>query len=81
VGDLVRRRLGTVVVLGLLLVLFSANRVAVLLTDLWWFSERGYREVFTTVLGTRILLGLGFAAFLALLIALNLQIARRLRPF
>ena len=80
-GDLVRRRLGTLVVLGALLVLFSANRVAVLVTDLWWFTERGVREVFTTVLGTRVLLGVVFGLVLAVLIAGNLLIARKLRPF
>ncbi|MTV26454.1 UPF0182 family protein [Nitriliruptoraceae bacterium ZYF776] len=81
VGDLVRRRLGTIVVLGALLVLFSANRIAVVLTDLWWYSERGFRDVFTTVLGSRIVLGLVFGLILAGLIALNLMIARKLRPF
>ena len=81
VGDLVRRRLGTLVVLGVLLVLFSANRIAVLVTDLWWFDARGYREVFTTVLFTRLGLGLAFGLFLAALIAANLMLARRLRPF
>jgi uncharacterized membrane protein (UPF0182 family) len=81
VGDLVRRRLGTVVVLGLLLVLFSANRIAVLTTDLWWYDERGFRGVFTTQLLTRVGLGFAFGAFLAVLIAANLLIARRLRPF
>jgi len=81
VGELVRRRLGTVVVLGLLLVLFSANRIAVLVTDFWWFDERGFRDVFTTLLSTRVLLGLAFGAFLTLLIAANLLIARKVRPF
>ena len=80
-GDLVRRRLGTLVVLGILVVLFSANRIAVLVTDLWWFDARGYREVFTTILGTRLALGVGFGLFLAALIAVNLLLARRLRPF
>jgi uncharacterized protein len=81
VGDLVRRRLGTVVVLAALLVLFSANRIAVLVTDLWWFDELGFRQVFTTVLGVRVLLGVVFGVFLAVLIAANLLIARRMRPF
>ena len=80
-GAFVRRRLGTVVVLGLLLVLFSANRIAVLVTDFWWFDARGFRQVFTTVLGTRLLLGLVFGAVLAALIVVNLLVARRLRPF
>jgi uncharacterized protein len=80
-GGLLRRRLGTVVILATLLVLFSANRVAVLVTDLWWFSEIGYREVFTTVLSTRVALGAIFGLVLAILIAGNLLLARRLRPF
>ena len=80
-GDLIRRRLGTIVILGVLLVLFSANRIAVLATDYWWFSERGFRQVFTTVLWTRVMLALAFGAVLALLIAVNLFVARRLRPF
>jgi uncharacterized protein len=81
VGDLVRRRLGTVVILGALLVLFSANRIAVLVTDLWWYDALGFRQVFTTVLGVRVLLGVVFGIFLAALIAANLLIARRMRPF
>lgn len=80
-GEFVRRRLGTVVVLGLLLVLFSANRIAVLVTDFWWFDERGFREVFSTLLSTRVLLGVVFTVILTALIAVNLFIARRLRPF
>jgi uncharacterized protein len=80
-GDLLRRRLGTVVVLAVLLVLFSANRIAVFFTDLWWFSERGFREVFVSVLSARIVLGLIAGLLLAALVAGNLLIARRLRPF
>ncbi len=80
-GDLLRRRLGTVIVLAVLLVLFSANRIAVFTTDLWWFSERGFREVFLGVLGARISLGVVAGLLLAALVAVNLLIARRLRPF
>ncbi len=80
-GAFLRRRLGLVVVVGALLVLFSANRVAVLLTDYWWFVERGFRDVFTTILGTRILLGVVFGGVLAVLIWFNLMLARKLRPF
>lgn len=80
-GELVRRRLGTVVVLAALLVLFSANRLAVLVTDFWWFDARGYREVFTTVLSARIILGVVFGLALTALIAVNLLIARKFRPF
>jgi uncharacterized protein len=81
VGELIRRRLGTIIVLGVLLVLFSANRVAVLVTDWWWFSERGFSQVFTTRLSTQVLLAVGFGVLVAALVAVNLMIARRLRPF
>jgi uncharacterized protein len=81
VGDLVRRRIGTVVVLVVLLVLFSANRVAVLFTDYWWFQAREFPEIFTTVLSTRVLLGAVFGLALAALVAANLLVARKVRPF
>jgi uncharacterized protein len=81
VGDLVRRRLGTVVVLAVLFVLFSANRIAVLLTDYWWFQARDYPEIFTSILGTRLVLGVVFGLALGVLIAVNLAVARRVRPF
>ena len=80
-GDLVRRRLGSVLIAGLLLLVFGANRIAVFVTDLWWFNERGYRDVFLTVLASRIGIGLAFTLVLALFIGVNLSIARRNRPF
>jgi len=81
VGDLVRRRLGSVLIAAVLFVIFGANRIAVFVTDLWWFNERGYRDVFVTVLLSRIGLGAVFTLVLALFIGLNLSIARRTRPF
>jgi len=81
VGELVRRRLGTVLVPVALLLVFGANRIAVFITDLWWFEERGYRDVFLTVLMTRYGIGAAFTVVLALFIGLNLSIARRTRPF
>ncbi len=41
-GEFLRRRLGTVVVLGALLLLFSANRIAVVVT--LWFRRRSARR-------------------------------------
>ena len=79
--DLVRRRLGSVLIAALLLVVFGANRIAVFVTDLWWFEERGYRDVFLTVLLTRVGIAAAFTTVLALFIGLNLSIARRKRPF
>lgn len=80
-GDLVRRRLGTVLVAALLLLVFGANRIAVFVTDLWWFEERGYRDVFLTVLLTRYGIGTAFTTVLAIFIGVNLSVARRARPF
>ena len=80
-GELLRRRLGLVITAAIALIVFSANRVAVLLTDFWWFDARGYRSVFTTVLSTRLLLGFGFGLIVTALIALNLLLVRKNRPF
>lgn len=80
-GELLRRRLGLVIVAAIALVVFSANRVAVLLTDFWWFDARGYRDVFTTVLSTRLLLGFAFGGLVTILIAANLLLVRKFRPF
>jgi uncharacterized protein len=81
VGDLVRRRLGSVLVAVLLLLVFGANRIAVFITDLWWFEERGYRDVFLTILFSRLGLTAMFTVVLAVIIGANLSIARRVRPF
>ena len=80
-GDLVRRRLGSVLVGSLLLLVFGANRIAVFVSDLWWFEERGYRDVFLGVLLTRYGIGATFTVALAIFIAVNLSVARRTRPF
>jgi uncharacterized protein len=81
VGDLIRRKLGSVLITAVLLILFGANRVAVFVTDLWWFDERGYRSLFLTVLLSRVGIGVIFTLVLITLIAINLTIVRRVRPF
>lgn len=78
--DAIRQRLGLIVVGAVVLVLVFANRIANVLTDIWWYESLGYRDVFTTVIGTRILLGAVFGAILAVLIAVNLLVVRRIRP-
>ncbi len=80
-GDLLRKRLGTVLGAAVLLVVFGANRVAVFVTDLWWFEERGYRDLFLTVLFSRVGIGAVFTLILTALLALNLAYVRRVRPF
>ncbi|MGQ0842951.1 MAG: UPF0182 family membrane protein [Sporichthyaceae bacterium] len=51
-----------------------------LITDLWWFRSVAYSDVFTTRLGTRVVLFAIFAALMAGLVALNVIVAYRLRP-
>lgn len=78
--EFLRRRLGLVIAAVVVLLLLSSSRIAVLATDWWWFKEVGAERVFGTIIVTRILLTAVFGAVLALLVAVNLQIARRLRP-
>ncbi|MDP9023556.1 MAG: UPF0182 family protein [Actinomycetota bacterium] len=78
--DAIRRRLGVVLAVVVVLVLLSANRVAAFVTDLWWYQGLGYESVFLGLFSARVGLGALFGAVLALLVAVNLVIARRLRP-
>ena len=48
--------------------------------DVLWFREIGQEQVFWTTLGTKVLLGLAFGLVFAVLLFVNLAIARRLRP-
>ena len=81
VGNFIRRRLGTILVVVAVLLFLSANRIATFLTDLWWFDELGLRSVYTTVLWAEITLGVLFGLVLAVLVAGNLILAWRMRPF
>jgi uncharacterized membrane protein (UPF0182 family) len=66
------------VVLAVLLLLGGV--IISLYTDLLWFGSVGYREVFTTVLTTRLLLFIGFGLLMALIVGINVVLAYRLRP-
>jgi uncharacterized membrane protein (UPF0182 family) len=73
------RLLGPVLVV--LAVLFLVGGVAVsLYTDLLWFSSVDYRDVFTTVLTTRLLLFVGFGLLMAVIVGVNVFLAYRVRP-
>lgn len=78
--ELIRNRLGAVVAGLVLLVLVLGSRIAGLAVDLWWFDAIGYRDVFTTILTTEILIGGVGAVLLGVLVAVNLHLARRMRP-
>jgi uncharacterized membrane protein (UPF0182 family) len=47
-----------------------------LIVDWWWFTRIGYRELFTTILGTEIGLGIFAAAVFLLVTGLNLRVTR-----
>jgi uncharacterized membrane protein (UPF0182 family) len=49
-------------------------------TDKLWFGSLGYSKVFNTLIGTRVLLFALFGGAMALVVALNLFLAFRLRP-
>ena len=63
-----------------LLLLITGSRMLDTYVDWLWFGEVGYRNVFTTVLTTRLLLLLIVGAFVGGVLALNLTIAYRGRP-
>lgn len=79
-GTLLRRRAGLVVLAVAIVLFLSSARIAGFLTDWWWFDAAGFRSVFTTILGTQVLIGVVFGLILAVLVAVNLWIARRIRP-
>ncbi|HVF19426.1 MAG TPA: UPF0182 family protein [Mycobacteriales bacterium] len=49
-------------------------------TDLLWFREVGFTEVFTTVLRTRAMLFALFGTLMAVIVGFNVAVAHRLRP-
>ncbi|WP_433801996.1 UPF0182 family protein [Actinomycetospora sp. CA-084318] len=76
------RRTKSLLVLGavVLVVLVGLARLVDVYVDFAWFGEVGYRDVFTTVLATRVIQSVVAAVFMGGLIALNLYIAYRTRP-
>ena len=68
------------VVVLLVLVLSVLGSLVRLYVDWLWFGEVGYRQVFSTNLGTRFLLFLLFGGLMAAVIAANLIVAYRFRP-
>ncbi|MCH8329619.1 MAG: UPF0182 family protein, partial [Nanoarchaeota archaeon] len=57
------------------LVVFIVPSLFRLLTDWYWFQEIGFQNIFTIILGTKILLGLGVGIFSFLIIYGNLWLA------
>jgi len=68
-------------VLGVIAVVLVLGAIAVsLYTDLLWFREVGFSQVFATVLKTRLLLFISFGLLMALLVGANIAVAYRVRP-
>ncbi len=68
------------VVVALLLLLVLGGVFVSLYTDLLWYRETGHGEVFTKVLGTKVLLFVLFGLLMSGLVGSNMLIAYRVRP-
>ncbi|MDQ4130382.1 MAG: UPF0182 family protein, partial [Actinomycetota bacterium] len=79
-NGVLRRRLGLVIAIVAVALVLSATRIAVFLTELWWFESVGYRPIYTEILFSQVGLGFFFGLALAALVGANLAVARRLRP-
>ncbi|HVE74247.1 MAG TPA: UPF0182 family protein [Mycobacteriales bacterium] len=75
-----RPRLLTPVVAVVAMILVLGGVVVALYTDLLWFQEVGYSNVFSTVLRTKALLFAMFGLVMALVVGTNMAIAYRMRP-
>lgn len=73
-----RALIGTAVIL--VLGFFIASVFTGIWTDRLWFRSIGYSEVFTKVLGTRVLLFVVFGLLLGVIVAANIVVAYRVRP-
>jgi uncharacterized membrane protein (UPF0182 family) len=77
-----RRGRVTLIVLAAVLVAFALIGTAVdIWTDRLWFGEVHFTNVFTTILWTKVIMFLVFGVAMGLLVAGNLYLAFKLRPF
>lgn len=76
----IRRGLLVAVIAVAVFVLAVAGRLLDFYVDWLWFGEVGFRSVFWTSLWSRLLLGLAAGVLCFVVIAANLEIARRLAP-
>jgi uncharacterized membrane protein (UPF0182 family) len=67
-------------VVALLVLLVIGGVLVSLYTDLLWFREAGQSQVFSKVLGTKVLLFFLFGLLMAVIVGINLTIAYRVRP-
>jgi hypothetical protein len=76
-----RLRMPVLIGVGVLIVLLlSANAIARTYTDYLWFENVGFSGVWTTILGTKIVLAVVFTTIFFLILWGNLVVADRLAP-
>jgi uncharacterized membrane protein (UPF0182 family) len=75
-----RAKVTTGVVIGVIVLFMLLGTIVDLWTEVLWYREVGYTQVFTGVLFTRIGLFLAVGLGMALIIGINLWLAYRLRP-
>ena len=73
-----RALIGTIIVL--VVAFFLVSVFTGVYTDRLWFRSVGYSEVFTKVLGTKVLLFLVFGLLMGAVVAANVVVAYRFRP-
>lgn len=75
-----RARIILAVIVGVIVLIILLGSLANVYVDWLWFGSVHYRKVFTTILGTRIMLFFVPGIMMALIVTLNLAIAFRVRP-
>jgi len=68
------------VVVGLFALLLSVRGIANFVTDYLWFEAAGFSEIWSRVLGAKIILAVIFISFFSILCWVNLWLADRLAP-
>lgn len=74
------RRFRIAVVLIILAFLISISTIVAFYTDLLWYRELGFAQVFWTILRSKVLLALGFGLVFFLFAMLNLALVMRIMP-
>lgn len=72
--------IGAVLVVGLFILLTSVRGIAGFYTDYLWFDSLGFKDVFSGILGAKVVLGAIFVAAAFVLVLVNLIIAGKLAP-
>jgi uncharacterized protein len=75
-----RSRALVATIIVLIVAFFLVSVFTGVYTDRLWFRSLGYSEVFTKVLGTKVLLFLVFGVLMAVVVGANIMLAYRFRP-